>query len=292
MPYYQPTTSLPVADTQTLVMGSADNTKLLRIEVDGFTTTTTRVLTPPNADATIAGINVAQTWTAQQRFADSLGVSFASEATSGLSLFSTGLLGITAVTNRILINNAAGTVVLGNTGVFGPGLSFNDNGTTRGALRGNSTTLEVGAGFTRVDFFCEFSLVVEDSGTNTVINVANLRRNTSGTAAAGIGGQIQFSVETSTTADQILGRLKFYRPVATHATRTGQLDFNIHDFGAERTALSLASTGSAPATGFLGASPIIRQTGGASTAGALYTGTEASMLQFMWDAMRGYGFLT
>jgi hypothetical protein len=58
--------ALPVADTQTIVKGSADATKLLRFEVDGFTTGTTRVLTPPNADATIAGLQVANVFTVQQ----------------------------------------------------------------------------------------------------------------------------------------------------------------------------------------------------------------------------------
>lgn len=59
--------TLPVADTQTIVKGSVDDTKLLRFEVDGFTAGATRVLTPPNADATIAGLEVAQTFTAAQK---------------------------------------------------------------------------------------------------------------------------------------------------------------------------------------------------------------------------------
>ena len=58
--------SAPFADTQTIVKGSVDATKLLRIEVDGFTAGTTRVLTPPNADVTIAGLEIAQTFTKQQ----------------------------------------------------------------------------------------------------------------------------------------------------------------------------------------------------------------------------------
>lgn len=45
---------LPVADTQTLVKGSADATKLLRIEADGITTGTTRVWTAPDKDGTVA----------------------------------------------------------------------------------------------------------------------------------------------------------------------------------------------------------------------------------------------
>lgn len=62
-------TSLPVADTQTIIKGSVDATKLVRFEVDGLTTGTTRVVTVPDADITIAGINLAQTWTAAQQFA-------------------------------------------------------------------------------------------------------------------------------------------------------------------------------------------------------------------------------
>lgn len=46
--------SLPVVDTTEIVKGSADATKKLRFEVDGFTTATTRVATWPNKDGTIA----------------------------------------------------------------------------------------------------------------------------------------------------------------------------------------------------------------------------------------------
>lgn len=42
--------TLPIVDTTAVVKGSVDATKLLRFEVDGFTTGTTRVITPPNAD--------------------------------------------------------------------------------------------------------------------------------------------------------------------------------------------------------------------------------------------------
>ena len=57
---------LPVVDTTGVVKGSADATKILRFEVDGFTTATTRVLTPQNADYIIAGLDLAQTFTAAQ----------------------------------------------------------------------------------------------------------------------------------------------------------------------------------------------------------------------------------
>lgn len=58
----------PFTDATAIIMGSADNTKLLRIEVDGFTAGATRILTPPNANATIAGLQIAQTFTEVQTF--------------------------------------------------------------------------------------------------------------------------------------------------------------------------------------------------------------------------------
>ena len=52
----------PFADNTDIIKGSVDATKLLRFEVDGFTTATTRTLTPPNASVTIAGTDFANTW--------------------------------------------------------------------------------------------------------------------------------------------------------------------------------------------------------------------------------------
>lgn len=59
--------SLPVADTQTIIMGSSDPTKLLRFEVDGFTAGATRVLTPPNQDILLAGQNFLNVFTVNQQ---------------------------------------------------------------------------------------------------------------------------------------------------------------------------------------------------------------------------------
>jgi hypothetical protein len=53
----------PFIDTNALVKGSVDATKLLRFEVDGFTAGTTRVLTPPNFDGTIATLAGVETLT-------------------------------------------------------------------------------------------------------------------------------------------------------------------------------------------------------------------------------------
>lgn len=59
----------------------------------------------------------------------------------------------------------------------------------------------------------------------------------------------------------------------------------------QSTALQIACT-SAVQIGFLGATPAIRQTGGAATAGAVYTATEQAMLQAAYDCLRTFGLLT
>lgn len=65
--------SPPFIDSTAILKGSGDATKLLRIEVDGITTATTRVWTAPNSDTsipifpqiiTLTGPTAARTWTA------------------------------------------------------------------------------------------------------------------------------------------------------------------------------------------------------------------------------------
>lgn len=58
----------PFTDTNTLIAGSSDATKLMRFEIDGYTTGTTRVVTPPNSNLTLAGIDIANTFTQTNTF--------------------------------------------------------------------------------------------------------------------------------------------------------------------------------------------------------------------------------
>lgn len=111
-------TTLPVTDAQTVIKGSADATKLLRFEVDGFTTGTTRVLTPPNADGTIAVLGTAQSWTAAQTFG---------------SRFS-GITDITIVTTTATTSAATGFNLYTNTGdADGATITLQDNPTAGGS---------------------------------------------------------------------------------------------------------------------------------------------------------------
>lgn len=67
-------------DTAIVAKGSSDATKKLRFEVDGFTTGNTRVMTPPNQDATLAGINVSQSFSSTQTIADDIRIFIGSSA--------------------------------------------------------------------------------------------------------------------------------------------------------------------------------------------------------------------
>lgn len=67
--------ALPVSDATAIVKGSVTASKLLRFEVDGFTAATTRVITPPDADITLAGTNIANTWAVVQTFSDGFAAS-------------------------------------------------------------------------------------------------------------------------------------------------------------------------------------------------------------------------
>jgi len=91
--------SLPVADTTSIVMGSVDGTKQLRIEVDGFTAATTRVATPPNQDFTMAGLEVQQTFTKQQTITPAVNTSGLVVSGFSLTLGGTPILDISGTWN-------------------------------------------------------------------------------------------------------------------------------------------------------------------------------------------------
>jgi hypothetical protein len=74
----------PFSDTNAMVKGSSDSTKQLRFEVDGFTAGATRILTPPDNNATLAGINIAQTFSAAQTFTGNVVVGSTGTALKGV----------------------------------------------------------------------------------------------------------------------------------------------------------------------------------------------------------------
>lgn len=60
------TGAVTVVDNVFSILDNSDNTKKIAFQASGITTGTTRTLTIPDADITVAGINNKQTWTKQQ----------------------------------------------------------------------------------------------------------------------------------------------------------------------------------------------------------------------------------
>jgi len=154
--------ALPVVDTQTIIKGSVDATKLVRFEVDGLTTATTRILTVPDKDITIADnadLHSAVT------IGTANGLSLSTQALS-LALASTSATGALSDTDWNTFNDKAEadqTMYIGTTGV---------------AINRASAALTL-AGIT---------LTTPDIGTPSAGNLANctfptLNQNTTGTAA-------------------------------------------------------------------------------------------------------------
>lgn len=84
-----------------------------------------------------------------------------------------------------------------------------------------------------------------DGTTGAVVNVATFTHNTTGTGGAGIGTSVTLASETSTTPDTVIATINASFPVATHASRTARVTFNLTDNAATRTVLQLDANGSA-----------------------------------------------
>lgn len=66
-----------------------------------------------------------------------------------------------------------------------------------------------------------------NAATNSVVTVARLGVNSTGTAADGFGAALSWSAETSTTNDTETGRENVFWTTATHASRTSALSFTL-----------------------------------------------------------------
>jgi hypothetical protein len=132
---------------------------------------------------------------------------------------------------------------------------------------------------------------LNDSGTNTIVDIGLLTHNSTGTPTTGFGTGLLFSAESSTTTGRSQGRIRTQWTTATDASRKAKLTLSAFDT-AEREGFAIEASGSAAKIGFFGVTPFARVTGGAQTAGNTYTATEKSMLQTVYDAMRNYGLLT
>jgi hypothetical protein len=191
---------LPVVDSTNIVFGSADNTKLLRFEVDGFTAGQTRVMTPPDADITVAGINIAQTFALKQTFsvAPSAPVGTQNERFgegAGAALGGGGQQNAFVGYNAGAVNTGSYNVALGakalaantnhiNTAVGHQALSANV---------GNAYNTAVGAGAMKLHLSGEYNTAI---GANAMLETAS-GAGESGSNNVAIGGSAMRQADTA-----------------------------------------------------------------------------------------------
>jgi len=82
-----------------------------------------------------------------------------------------------------------------------------------------------------------------DASTNTELQTVLLQRNTSGTAANGIGLSLESTVETSTGSSGTASLLNSVWTDATHATRTSRFDIHTTNSASTTRKLSIAGNG-------------------------------------------------
>lgn len=314
--------ALPVADTTAIVEGSADDTKLLRFEVDGFTTGTTRVLTPPDADITLAGQNFANTFTAEQT------ISVATLTTRALHLFSTDN-NLTTPIMRVSMGQvwdlgpvsggnwfsfsqgSVGGIAFGQNRVQGVPFSAtsaseiqfvddagnsNNQANIRISLRGTADRFEVHERNAIARLFSVLGSGISfhlglDAVTAAVTDVLTVKHNTSGTPAAGYGTGLLLQGESSTTEDQAMARVSALWATATHASRKARSVWSVYDT-AEREGIRIEASGTAPMLGVLGAAAIARQAHIADPSGGGTQDTEArTAINAILAALESFGFL-
>lgn len=98
-----------------------------------------------------------------------------------------------------------------------------------------------------------------DAATNSVTTALTLGHHTSGTPAAGFGGQQLMTLESSTTENREAAAWRWLWNTTTDASRIADIVGLVWDT-AEREWIRGRASGTAPMVGFLGATPVVRQT--------------------------------
>lgn len=95
------------------------------------------------------------------------------------------------------------------------------------------------------------TVLPDNAATNTVVTVARLGVNSTGTAADGFGAALSWSAETSTTNDTESGRENVFWTTATHASRTSALSFTLVNNATLTESMRLSTPQSTPGSPFV-----------------------------------------
>lgn len=191
----------PFIDSTAIIKGSGDATKLLRIEADGITTATTRVWTAQDSNLTVAGIDIAQTFTATQTFQQgTLGNAVTVQKSTATNDDPT----TTVYQNRVATTDATTTTLHtfaladntmyriqariwgrrtgGSAGTAGDSCYFVIEGAFKRTSAGGATAVGMGAGYTILTSFVDnmafgFGADLSTSGNNVLARVTGDTNN-------------------------------------------------------------------------------------------------------------------
>jgi len=111
------------------------------------------------------------------------------------------------------------------------------------------------------------------------INALSIVSGTTGGTVEGLG-------RSSTTGETLMASIAWSWNVSTHASRQADITLYAEDFVTEREILRGRANGSASSIGFLGASPVIRQT---VSAAATDTATTQTLVNELRTALINLG---
>lgn len=146
-------------------------------------------------------------------------------------------LHITTGGSNVLIGELAGATSLttGSGNVFiGKAAGQNESGSNKLYIaNSNTATPLIGGDFSAGSLTFTTpggtAHILLDAGTNTIVNVASITHNSSGTPVATFGAAYRIGLQDSTTADQDAGRVTASWTTATHATRSSQVTIQAVD---------------------------------------------------------------
>lgn len=108
-------------------------------------------------------------------------------------------------------------------------------------------------------YFPFWNIVTSLGTTSEIYDGFSVEATHSSGTANGFGTSIKINLKSSTTAAQNAARIVALWNDATHASRKADLVLSAYDASSEREGLRIRGNGSAAAIGFLGATPVIRQ---------------------------------
>lgn len=149
----------------------------------------------------------------------------------------------------------------------------------------NLTTASVGANK-------NIQLSKGDGAVGAIDNFVRILNSNSGTPTAGFGSSILFQLKSSTTVAQDAAIVTGMWDEATHASRKGSIVLGAYDVTTKREVLKGGVNGSAATLGFLGATPVARQSLVADpTGGATVDAESRTAIASIIDVLINFGLM-